>query len=1357
MDFEKTLHRPMRNQHGMIVFKRVLVMIALLCASLFVLGYWLLSSESGARATFSMLSRLPPVVMPVAFDGIHGKLTGPLAIDRLVIDNAAQRITVDNVRLDWQPSALFVGRLHVVDLRVHNIHFLSKVAAEQPSAQLPVSLAIPVALQIDRIQVDGGTIGIGAIDVMQLGGIALAMDYDKVRYRLKLSRLGLNVTQQSSGGFSFASNLSGGMTLGDKRPFSLRAIVNGETSGKVKQKEIDSVAALNLSGSLETIDANVSWNLNQAQLSGNAVLRPFSKLPLVRAAMRGEMIDLSALDTSLPKTQIDARITASQAGGTIDIANTDAGAYSGRKLPISNVGIVFRQTPGTLDFKKIDISLGSSKLPHRSAGHISGSGRYANAALSLELMLANINLQGLEADMRATNLSGKVRVTHAKNRQEISAALTEPLYAPSVKTKTGTIPPKTLALMSHATLTNSTVKVDRFDLKLGDATVEAQGLLALTENRAFELSGRMSRFRLQDLGAFSGVPELLLNGRFELKGTQVPSLAGDLSFVLSDSQLGRQPLRGRGKATLRASRISIPELVLEAGANSIDVHGTLESKASTLSFQIAAPQLTQLGSAFDGSATVSGTITGTIQRPRVQTQWQANHLRIPGGIQIGSTKGSADLDVNRQSGFLLERGSMEASARTVITPGQSIASLQALLRFSPQPQAPLTVELQTSGVIVQGIKSAKVELGIHGTTAQHALTATMVDERQRLRVAAHGGLKLSGKSFADAEWKGSIDTVESDGDLRARLTSPAVLQASAHRLQLDRFIMEGDGALLRIDQFLRDRDGVKTRGKLEHLSVSKVIKLLSPTAPLSSDLLLRGEWNIQIADGINGSATIERESGDLVMVDTSSVPLGLQKLSLRATGTNNHVSLKLQAAGRQLGRIDLQGETTLQKIGAGFALDQDSPISGRLLFDSASLAWIGPLLSPSLIIGGKIQSTVSIAGSIARPKLTGSLDGTRLKAAMPDSGIEFRNGVLKAIFSDDQLTIQKLSFGSTQGASVDSGVGQISLTGPIKFSNGEPSATLAIEANRFSLFDRPDRKLVVSGSSSIKLTHEKLDITGQFRTDAGDIDIGREDRPALSSDVVIDSGKSKKSAPIKRSLSLDVGIDLGDGIVLKGRGLDAVMVGGVRFTNDSTTAGNAPALRANGTVQIEKGSFSAYGKALAIEQGQLRFDGALNNPALNILAMRRGTVVEAGVTVRGTVLAPRIALVSEPVVPDAEKLSWLVLGRGLDTASGSDAGALQSAASSLLSQGAASGVQSQIATAFGLDDVKLGTSDDNLQQRIVTVGKRLSSRLYVGFEQGLQSANSVVHLKYSLTRTLTLEVEAGARSALSIFYNIAFD
>jgi translocation and assembly module TamB len=148
--------------------------------------------------------------------------------------------------------------------------------------------------------------------------------------------------------------------------------------------------------------------------------------------------------------------------------------------------------------------------------------------------------------------------------------------------------------------------------------------------------------------------------------------------------------------------------------------------------------------------------------------------------------------------------------------------------------------------------------------------------------------------------------------------------------------------------------------------------------------------------------------------------------------------------------------------------------------------------------------------------------------------------------------------------------------------------------------------------------------------------------------------------------------------------------------------------------------------------------------------------------------------VSEPNVSEADKLAWLVLGHSLDSAAGGDLNILQDAAGALLSGGAVGGVQSRIASAFGLDEFKIAnssnagllgsfagssaaSSQENLQQRIVTIGKRVSDRLYVSFRQSIQATGSVLLLTYTLSPRLTVEVETGTSSAISLLFNLAFD
>jgi translocation and assembly module TamB len=55
------------------------------------------------------------------------------------------------------------------------------------------------------------------------------------------------------------------------------------------------------------------------------------------------------------------------------------------------------------------------------------------------------------------------------------------------------------------------------------------------------------------------------------------------------------------------------------------------------------------------------------------------------------------------------------------------------------------------------------------------------------------------------------------------------------------------------------------------------------------------------------------------------------------------------------------------------------------------------------------------------------------------------------------------------------------------------------------------------------------------------------------------------------------------------------------------------------------------------------------------------------------------------------------------------------------------------------------------------VGKRLSSRAYLSFEQGATAATSLVKLRYKLNQKFTLQFQAGTNTALDILYTWAFD
>jgi len=201
-----------------------------------------------------------------------------------------------------------------------------------------------------------------------------------------------------------------------------------------------------------------------------------------------------------------------------------------------------------------------------------------------------------------------------------------------------------------------------------------------------------------------------------------------------------------------------------------------------------------------------------------------------------------------------------------------------------------------------------------------------------------------------------------------------------------------------------------------------------------------------------------------------------------------------------------------------------------------------------------------------------------------------------------------------------------------------------------------------------------------------------------------------------------------------------------------------PALRGDGTIQVEKGRYAAYAQTLDIERGVLRFAGPIDNPGLDVLAVRKTPDVKVGVQVGGTVQRPLVTLYSDPAMPDTEKLAWLVLGHGLENSGQQEFVLLQVAAGALLSQAESVNLQAKMAETLGIDsfDVRAGSSE-SLTSTVVSVGKRLSSRATLSYEQSLDGLSQVVKVLYQLSTHVRLEAQAGQPSSFDAFYTREYD
>jgi len=541
--------------------------------------------------------------------------------------------------------------------------------------------------------------------------------------------------------------------------------------------------------------------------------------------------------------------------------------------------------------------------------------------------------------------------------------------------------------------------------------------------------------------------------------------------------------------------------------------------------------------------------------------------------------------------------------------------------------------------------------------------------------------------------------------------------------------------------------------QLEPMAVAPWLKKWQPEAGFGGDLALKGHARLQLGERVSADLVVERAGGDLTRSDeTGTQAFGLTDLRLGVTAQDGTWHFTQAVAGRNVGV--LAGAQSLRLPPQARWPRPETPMQGVLEWQVADLGAWAPFAPVGWRLAGALRVGAALGGTFGAPEVTGELSGTRLAVRNLLQGVDIRDGELALSLRGSQAKIDRFVF--------KGGKGELRVTGGAVLG-AEPRAQLKVDAERFQLLGRIDRRLVTSGSATLELAPQDLKLDGRFRIDEGLVDFSRSDAPDLDSDVHVYGGPrgAAKPAPAEpqalprdgpaRAAQVALRIELGEDLSLRGRGLDTKLRGNLALS----TPGNQ--LSVNGRVRTEAGTYAAYGQKLEIERGVLVFEGPVANPRLDILALRPNLDVRVGVQVGGSAQLPRVRLYSEPDMSDTDKLSWLVLGREPDGLGSTDLALLQSAALALLA-GDGEGPDSTLLKNIGLDELSISQSESgDVRETVVTVGKQLSRSWYVGYERSLNSTTGTWQLIYRVARRFTLRAQAGEDNALDAIWTWRWD
>ncbi len=1177
--------------------------------------------------------------------------------------------------------------------------------AEQLLAQLRLPLQLRIApLQIERLQIDAHTVEALRLQALQVGGRDEPLRLQALQLREPRSGLQLQADAQLRGDGALLLQLQA-----QRETLRLSAEGQGRLDALQLQLQLHDAQTEQLQAELRLAPlAAEPLQILQALQARFQALNPQALHPQAPAGAWAGSLKLEPAGSGQLRLQAEAR--------NAQASRLDAGGW-----PLRHLALRLQLDPQrwqALDLQQLELELGSAE---RLAGRLSLQPQQGlpqpGAPLDSRLRLQAVQLQGLDRRWPTGQLDGELGLR--QSRLDPEAPLDWQLRLRSQLPK-----------------------------PIGELLSEGQGSLQGRKLQLASLKLRQGQAQAQ----LSGQAELLANGRgwrtegqLQLDGLELPLPPWPQPSLLHAQagwQLG-EDAAGRQTGQLQLELLDGNRLAGVPLQGRVDWRGELAAQAWTLALQ--------------GSDGLQLAASGRQDKP----------LRLRDGA------GKAEDWLPRAADWKLPR---LAALKPLWQPW--LAALEGRLdgRWRWQPGAWPTLQLAASQLKLQAAKDKATTLQLAGLQAEldqeqgeiH-LQGLVQGSWQLERLQARGGRQQAWQLDGVA-----LHTLASGSTRRwvARGGSqqPEIREASwswpALHLELGR---EGQTALLalREGRLSLDPDGPALRLEgAQLLAGGELLQLQQASWQADGPwaLALQGRpklaawlrqadpanaWDGEAQVALQLSAEGGAEGSPRLQLGVDSLQgdlrlngraLNLQRLAINLRQTENgSAALSLQAGSALFG--SLESQLTQTEAGA---------LAGQLRAELPQLASLRPWLPGGLQLEGSARLDAQIGGSRDDPRLRGEFGLQLGRLLHPGSGFAAQRGELRAEFSENRLLLQRIHLQGQTLPGVDDDGGSLNGSGELRWGGEAPEAELQLKAERFRALSRFDRRLVASGEAQLALLPRRIKLSGKLVADEGVYEFGSPDAPVLDDDVVVERPDLEKTPPTSRwQREIDLQLDLGQRLRVQGRGFASRLTGQLRLQQQGDQA-----LRATGQIETQGGRYKAYGQTLDIESGVVRFTGALDNPRLELLAIKPDIEHRVGVSVTGSAQSPRIRLYAEPDLSDNDKLAWLLLGRDPSEISGKDTAILQRAALALLS-GESSSPASELMDRLGLTEFSLSQGED--AATVLRLGAQLSRRWSVGYERSLNAATGSWQLVYRLGQRFRLRAQSGLDSAVDLLWLWRFD
>ena len=509
----------------------------------------------------------------------------------------------------------------------------------------------------------------------------------------------------------------------------------------------------------------------------------------------------------------------------------------------------------------------------------------------------------------------------------------------------------------------------------------------------------------------------------------------------------------------------------------------------------------------------------------------------------------------------------------------------------------------------------------------------------------------------------------------------------------------------------------------------------SLAAFLPKDFAWQGKLNADLQldlpnSGPKGVVAVDASGGTLRVKDKDQwLDFPYDTLKLETTLNPKRIDTQLNFRGGKLGELMVQAQIN--------PLPKNKPMTGNFSLVGLDLAVARPFVPMVQTLSGKLNGNGRISGGLLAPQINGNINLVGGEVSGPELPISLEGLNVQALIAGESVQLN--------GAWRSGKAGQGSLKGQIDWGRAL-AVDLSLQGAQLPVTVEPYAVLEVAPDLKISLKDDKLAIAGKVQIPRGDITV-RELPPStvkVSDDTVIVGSQTEEGKPAM-AMAMDIDVVVGeDKLNFSGFGLTAKVQGHVHIGDNLDTRGE---------LWLNDGRYRAYGQKLDVRRARLLFAGPLDQPYLDIEAIRKTDDIIAGIRLSGSAEQPTTQIFSEPAMSQEQALSYLVLGRPLTT-TGEDNNMLAQAALGLGLMGSA-GVTSDLAKNLGIQDFELDTQGSGTTTAVVASGK-ITEKLSLRYGVGVFEPASTIALRYLLSKKVYLEVASGVASSLDIFYKRDF-